>query len=450
MSMRSQILLSVPPALGCAAVLWFGWPGSISVDTASLVLEAERSAFSGHQEPMYGFLWSVVLGLLPARVALVGCFILQVALFWWSFGRLARGAMQEGAPVAAVLASLAGFLPPLMCFCFHVDSNIITGVAWLGALGLCARPGERPPLARAGFLLWVGFIARSGMILGVVPVAFACLRLAKPATNAWRALGCALAFGVGAQGLSYVTSRVLLGDPSRDTVLAVSQYFDMAGIYERTGVHHVPRQFVTKGHEPEEVLANYEPGSCVSLLWRVDDKPVFRLPSNRDEAQLIRDAWMQTIREQPGAWLDVKLRFAGLFLLVGVDWAFDCVPLFDRNREFGLDRPEDPYAAPLGMYAAKTARWLVWKGWVWLIVVVTTVCLSLVVRSPRAIEGAVVCFAGICAMVPHLLMGQAALARYHFLPDLLFVVSVLLVMPGLLAWLGRIWGRRVGAGARAN
>jgi len=433
----------VPPALGCAAVLWFAWPGSISVDTAAIVLEAERSAFSGHQEPMYGFLWSLVLGLLPAQVALVGCFILQVALFWWSFARLARGAMQEGSRVAAVLASLAGFLPPLMCFCFHVDSNIITGVAWLGALGLCARPGERPPLARAGFLLWVGFIARSGMILGVVPVAFACLKLAKPAMNAWRALGCAVAFGIGIQGLSYVTGRVLLGNPPRDSVLAVSQYFDMAGIYERTGVHHVPREFVTKGHEPEEVLANYEPGSCVSLLWRVDDKPVFRLPANRDEAKVIRDAWMQTIREQPGAWLDVKLRFAGLFLMVGVDWALDCAPLFDRNRDFGLSRPEDPYAAPLGMYAANTARWLVWKGWLWLIVTGSLVVVALVLRSARFVEAAAVFLGCICVLMPHLLLGQAALARYEFLPFLLSLVAALLVLPGLLARLRRSGSREM-------
>jgi hypothetical protein len=268
--------------------------------------------------------------------------------------------------------------------------------------------------------------------------------------NAWRAVGCALAFGIGIQGLSYVTGRVLLGNPPRDSVLAVSQYFDMAGIYERTGVHHVPREFVTKGHEPEEVLANYEPGSCVSLLWRTDDKPVFRLPSNRDDAKVIRDAWMQTIREQPGAWLDVKLRFAGLFLMVGVDWAPAFVPGYDCNRDFGLSRPEDLYTAPLGFYAAETARWLVWKGWFWLLVVVTTVCLSLAFRLPRAIEGAAVCFAGVCAMVPHMLMGQAALARYYFLPYVLFVVSALLATPGLTARLGRGRVRIVGAGARAN
>ena len=435
--MRSQLLLSVPPALGCAAVLWCGWPGSVSADTGAIVLEAERSVFNGHQEPMYGFVWSVVLGLLPVQVALVSCFVLQVALFWWSFSRLARAAMQEGAPVAAALASLAGFLPPLMCFSLHVDSNIITGIAWLAALGLCALPGDRPPLARAGFLLWIGFIARSGMILGVVPVAFACLRLAKPGINAWRALGCALAFGVGAQCVSYVTSWTLLGNPPRDTVLAVSQFFDMAGIYERTGVHHVPKEFVTPGHEPEEVLAHYQPDTCVTLLWRSDDKPVFRLPSNRDEAKAIRDAWMQTIREQPWAWLEVKARFAGLFLMVGVDWAFDFIPMYDRNRDFSLSRPEDPYAAPLGRYASKTARWLVWKGWFWLLASGSIVALSLVLRSARSVEAAALFFGCICVMVPHLLMGQGALARYHFLPFVLSLVAALIALPGLMARLKR-------------
>jgi hypothetical protein len=217
----------------------------------------------------------------------------------------------------------------------------------------------------------------------------------------------------------------------------VSQLFDMAGIYERTGVHHVPKEFVTPGHEPEEVLAQYDPALCVPLLWRSDDKPVFRLPSNREEAKVIRDAWMQTIREQPWAWLEVKARFAGLFLMVGVDWAMDCIPMFDRNQDFALSRPEDPSKAPLGLYAAKTARWLVWKGWFWLLVTGSIVVAAMVRRSARAMEAAALFLGCVCVMAPHLLLGQGALARYQFLPYVLSLVGALLVLPGLLARLKR-------------
>jgi lipopolysaccharide export LptBFGC system permease protein LptF len=123
--------------------------------------------------------------------------------------------------------------------------------------------------------------------------------------------------------------------------------------------------------------------------------------------------------------------------MVGVDWAFDLIPMYDRNRDFSLSRPEDPYAAPLGRYASKTARWLVWKGWFWLLASGSIVALTFVLRSARSVEAAALFFGCICVMVPHLLMGQGALARYHFLPFVLSLVAALIALPGLMARLKR-------------
>lgn len=433
MSKYSPALLFLPALLGIAAILVWGWPGGVSIDMRVVVEEGRYFRFDGHQEPMFGLLWAGVQALMPANVALVGCFVLQVVGFFLAFAWIARDALRSGSVTTALLASVAGFLPPLTCFSVMVESNIITGVAWLLAVALCASAKSRAGLVFAGVLLWYGFVARSGMILAIVPVGFACVRLARPNLGAWRALGFAVALGVGFQGVSFGVTQWFLGAPTRDRVLAVSQLFDMGGVYERTGTHYVPEFIVTPGHRAEEVLALYEPVLCSSMFWRGDNKPVFRLPMNKDEGRAIREAWIETIRNHPMAWLEVKARYAALFLMIGVDWAFDYWASYAANREFGLAERTDFQTGPIGVYANRTAMSVLWKGWFWLLVSGAVVLVSMARRGARSLPAAALYVGALATIAPHLLFGQGALARYYFLPYSLLVLALLLALPGALA-----------------
>lgn len=435
MNSRLRYLLFLPPAVALVVALVSGWPGAVSPDMRTTIQEGRDFAFWGHQEPMFGFLWAGIQLIASPEIAVPACFVLQSVAYWAAWLLLAREGLRAGSVVAAVLAVAGGFVPPLLCFTVMVESNIESAIAWIVAVALAASCRSRASLVLCGVCLWIGFAIRSGMVVAVVPVAFACLVLRIPEIKKWKALATALAIAVVFQGFSFAITKTVLGAPTRDSVLSVSQAFDMAGIYRETGVHHVPAFMVPEGHTAEAIFAEYDPANCSGLFWRDDGKPTLRLPQNADEGAQVRSAWLRTLGEFPGAWLDVKLRYAGLFLMVGVEWPAGIWPEYGANADIGLSRPEAPDATLLCRYGGRTVTTVLWKGWFWLIAAGAFVLAGLLTRAPRATACAAIYVAGICALVPHFLFGQATLCRYYFLPYSLCIASILLVLPGLLAML---------------
>jgi hypothetical protein len=446
MNSRFRYLLVLPPAVALALLLVAGWPGGVSVDTSVSINEGRTFQFWGHQEPMCGLLWAGLQAVMKVHTAVAVCFVLQVTLYWIAFLLLAREALRAGSIVTAVLAVLGGFLPPLVCFTVNLESNVLCGIAWLGALSVAASVRSRLGLVACGLLLWLGFVVRSGMIVPLVPVAFACAALARPQWSKWRSLGLAIGIGIAFQGVSFAVTKTLLGAPTRDSVLSISQVFDMAAVYHETKVHHVPTFLMADGHQghaAEEVFAHYRQDSVVGMFWRRDGKPVFRPVRNPEEGAQLRAAWLQTIREFPGAYLVTKLRYARLFLGIGVEWAAGFWPDFDANERLELFKPKVPETL-FGVYASWTATSLLWKAWFWALLAGVVVLAGAMRRAARTAPAVALYLGGIGGFVPQFLFGQAVLCRYYFLPFSLFVASILLVLPGLLQHRGL--GRSGGAG----
>jgi len=447
MNSRLRHLLWLPPAFAVAFLLVVGWPGGVSVDMLTSIEEGRYFRFWGHQEPMCGLLWAGIQAALPdgllapategqvavtdVQVAVVGFFVVQTLLYWLAFLLLAREALRAGSVVAALLAVASGFLPPLLCFTVMVESNIQSGIAWVGALAIAASLRSRFAVPAWVGLLWFGFLVRSGMIVPLVPVAFACTALAWPQWRKWRVLGVSIGIAIAFQGISFTVTKTLLGAPTRDSVLSVSQVFDMAAVYHETGVHHIPSFMVAEGHTAEEVFAHYQPESVSNMFWRGESKPVFRLPKNPEEGAQVRAAWLQTIREFPGAWCSIKLRYAGILLGLGVEWPGGFWPDYGANERLGLGKLDVP-KSPIGVYATKTATSLVWKGWFWILLAGGVVLAGALRRSARTAPAVALYLGGVFSLVPHFLFGQAALCRYYFLPFSLLVSSILVVLPGLL------------------
>lgn len=440
MNSRLRHVLWLPPVLAFAFMLVMGWPGGVSVDMLTSIEEGRYFRFWGHQEPMCGLIWAVIQAVLPdglvapatdVQVAVVGFFVLQTLLYWLAFLLLAREALRAGSVVAALLSLACGFLPPLLCFSVMVESNIQSGIAWVAALAIAASLRSRIAVLAWMALLWFGFLIRSGMIVPLVPVAFACAALAWPHWSRWRVLGAAIGIGIAFQGISFTVTKTLLGAPTRDSVLSVSQVFDMAAVHQETGVHHVPSFMVPEGHTAEEVFTHYRPESVSNMFWRGESKSVFRLPKTPEEGAQVRAAWLQTIREFPGAWCSVKLRYAGIFLGLGVEWPGGFWPDYGANERLGLGKVDVP-KSPIGVYATKTATSLVWKGWFWILLAGCLVLAGAVRRSARTAPAVALYLGGILGFVPHFLFGQAALCRYFFLPFALLLASILVVLPGLL------------------
>lgn len=433
MNFRNSYLLALPPAVaGSLAALW-AWPGGLSLDMLVSINEGRYFKFAGHQEPTCGLLWAALQTFAPLPLAVPTIFLAQLMLYWGAFLLIAHDAIRHASTFTAIIALAAGFLPPLLCFTVMLDSNIQAGILWLAAIAVSAAVHTRLGMTTAGLLLWLGFLIRSGMICAVVPVAFTCISLSRPSWSKRHTLLAALAVGLTLQGVSSIITRTALGSPTRDSVLAVSQTFDMAAVYSATRVHHVPPFMAPDGHTVEEVLSHYTFDNVSGMFWRGDGKPTFRLPNGPEEGALIRAAWLQTIREFPIAWIKAKIRFIGAFLMIGVEWAQDFWPKYDGNRLVSLPQPEDHKTSPLGQYASATATTILWKGWFWIVAAGSLLLAGLLRRASRIAPAAAAYIGGLCCFVPHLLFGQAVLCRYYFLPYSLLVASILIVLPGVLA-----------------
>ncbi|MCA3007109.1 MAG: hypothetical protein INH34_01905 [Phycisphaerales bacterium] len=424
-------ILFVAAAVGAAAAhLGLGWPGAVGPDMRTTIFEGRAGSYYGHQEPMFGFLWSILLAFVSMPVGVVACFVAQIALYWTAAAMFADAALARGRSLAALGIAAVACAPPFVGMLPSVESNIQTAVAWLAAAAIAATRRGRGAALLWGALLWYGFVIRSGMVLALLPAAFACRRLARPDARL-RAVGAfALVFAVACQGASFLTTKFVLGDPTRASVMSVSRLFDLAGVHQLTGVHHVPAFAVPPGHTAAEVMANYTPKMCSGLFWRQDGKPVFRLARDRAQGDEVAAAWWRTVREEPMAWLQVKLRYAALFLHIGVEWADGFWLDSASNEDVGLPSLGPPGSSPLDRYGSATGRTVLWKGWFWLLATGVFVLGGFALRLQHAAAAAAAYAAALASIVPHLLFGQAVLARYHVIPFALCFVAIALTLLG--------------------
>jgi hypothetical protein len=424
---RLLALLFLPVVFGFVATVVAAWPGAISPDMESTIREAEAFTFWGHQEPMSGFVWSPVVALCSVPVSVAVFYLAQLAAFWLTFALFIKGALRERQVFAAMLGSVLGFLPPLFCFTSMIESNMQVGVAWSLAVAIASVSQSRRAQLASAFLLFYGFCARSGMIVAIPPVMFACVMLHRPEFSKRRAAMWSVVGSAGFGALAFLVTTVLLGSPSRDRVLGVSQLFDMAGVYQKTGTHLIPPALVPEGATAEEILVLYEPALCSPIFWRGDNKPVFKLPSTREEGASLGAAWLETIKRNPAAYFAVKARYAALFLMIGVEWPQGFYPDISRNAALGLGEPGGDGWTLINDYARSTATTLLWKGWFWFALTGVICFVACLLRAPRALAAAAVYAGAICNMAPQLLFGQAALVRYYFAPYILCVCSLLLL-----------------------
>lgn len=435
-----RLLVFVPPALGFVVTILAGWPGGISPDMANTISEGTYFKFEGHQEPFFGLVWAGVLALFRLPTAVAIFYVLQNIGFWLAFALLAHRALQEGSPLMAVLDAIAGFLPPLFCFVVMVESNIQVGVAWFLALAIaCAFPARRALFACIP-LIFYGYIARSGMIVAVAPMLFACFLLTAPDLSKLRAAAYCIAGAATFFMITLTVEKLFLGAPTRGHVLSVSELFDMAGIYEKTGTHCVPASVVPASTTAEAIMSEYDPRLVGSIIWG-NSKGGFILPCSAKGYARLKSRWIRTIVDHPVEYLEVKARFARLFLMIGVDMPVGLFPEFGSNKSLGLPVPDNPLRDASRQYGDTTATTLLWKGWFWLLVSGLVCAASLALGAARAHAGLAIHGGALCSLVPHLVFGQAAVCRYYFLPYSLGLASLLLLGHPLFVAIGQRWAR---------
>ena len=434
-----RILALAMTVVGCSVTIVAGWPGGISPDMASTLTEARDFAFYGAQSPMFGLAWSLPLAVLPLAVAVGVGYTLQALAYWSTFALLAHASLRHGRRVMALIAALAGFLPPLFGFTVMLESNVQVSAAWGLAITLAyALPGRRTLMVCLP-LVFYGYIARYGMIAALTPVLFACLSLAR-ADGPWKrtlrdSLGVTVAFVVVAIGIT----ALLPGPPSRTRVLGVTKLVDLAGVYDSTGTHCIPAAFVPATTTAEAIMAKYDPSLGAALIF--DNTPRFQLPESHAPYEALTRCWIDTLSTHPREYLAVKARYALIFLMVGVEWAPATRPDYAANASLGLSIPDHRLTQATKAYIERSRTSIVWKGWFWFLVAAIVVGLAVARRHPHR-AAAVALYAGaVGTLIPQVVAGTAALARYY-VPTFMILILAMMITAGWPTVRGRVARKR--------
>lgn len=425
----SNLVLLLACIVGCGFSLAQGWPGAVSIDMFQTIHEAKYSRYAGHYDPMAAVLWKLALLAFEMPAAVAAVFFLQVLGYWSMFGLVARHALRAGSPSTALLILALAWSPPFLCYSIAIESNLQVAVWWGCSMAICMTWRRPRSLLLVLPFLWAGFTGRYGTVVAFAPVAFFCVRVTISSWSLWRVGGLALALSAAFQAVSMAVPKWVLGAPSSVSTMSVSQLFDMAGIYRLTGKHSIPPACIPEGHTLDEIVASYEVRNCVPMFWSIGGKPIFTRPKTQAEATVLRDAWWETIKSEPLAYLEVKLTFASAFLL----WSYDCVygvgPDFSGGKHVGVDVPSDPSMHALVRYSGATAYWFVWRGWVWILVATFALVAAALLRATDFALALTAFLAGIAMLIPLIVFGQGVPSRHYVPIFLMFTMSLALALP---------------------
>ena len=428
----STWLLWITCVVGCVASWVQGWPGAVSIDMFQTIREGFDSRYAGHYDPMAAVVWKMPLLLLdmPAAVALV--FVLQVLGYWLTFGLLAWNALRKNCLSVAALTIALAFSPPFFAFSIAIESNMQVAVWWGLSMALCITVRRPMLLLWVTPLLWAGFVGRYGTVAAFVWVAFFCVKASFPSWRIARVAGLAVLMAGGFQAMSYLVPKWVLRAPSSVSTVSVSQLFDMAGVYQLTGRHWIPNWCVPEGCSVGDIVASYEARNCVPMFWSIGGKPIFNRPKTEVEASELTQAWWETIKSEPMAYWNVKARFASAFLLWSYDTCYGVGLDFSGGPHIGVAAPSDPAQHPMMQYALASGSWLVWRGWIWILLVATILSLAVLVRAEDRLVALAAVLAGFGLLVPHLMFGQGASPRYWLPIFWMFMTAMALVLPNVL------------------
>lgn len=283
-------------ALGAASgwlVLFF--PGLMSPDSASQLVEARRGVLSDWHPPIIPVLWAAFERVVAGPF---GMLLLQTAAFWTGLALLARR-LAAGTAAKVAFLLLVGFAPPIVAIAGAIWKDVLLAAVMVLAFGLA---GRHRTFWLAALL---ATLARHNAILAVAGAVLLHFWTGGPSlAGLARALLATVALFAAAHGVNLALAQ------QRNHTVQVTALFDVVGIAATTrALPELPPCFQ---HDPpadlERVLAAYDPRSTVDLV--TTGAELHYCFDGDAVAQLVR-TWRDEIVAHPGAYLTHRLKVAG-------------------------------------------------------------------------------------------------------------------------------------------
>lgn len=365
------------------------YPGGISHDAEV----AFRAFIENRQDDWHSPLlsvWQLLFDLsLPSSTYPAGPAFSVTAMFWLGLWLFSTGLLTYGR-IAAPLIPLIGWFPPLFMFMPVFGKDSILVACFTLCIG-CSMHIRRADGHKIMWLVMIGLCClaaitiRTNSIFAVLPLLFFAISRTIPLTSFFRHCVATLAIWFALLGMSQVITYNLLKAEKSYSL----QYVIISDLF---ALNLVRDEFVL----PDILLEN-TPALTEQVfrdrhtmtpkvdwaLWGERDINLYMV-SNEAEFQALRDFWLDRVIADPSGYIEVKVEFFSQLM---------------SNKGNSL------------------YRWLLFHGWVYLIVLVTIglwFCARLLRRNTGVLNqlGTALAASGLLYLLPYTLLQGGANFRF--------------------------------------
>lgn len=294
------VLQSIPLVAALVTLIAF-YPGSVDHDFPATIAEAEREQFSGFQSPLAAITVRI-LSVFGGYVAPL--FIIKVLAAYGAVTFAVRRTPGWWQPLVVLLLGMGPIflvLTPTLRLSFVTLSLVSLGFS-LGMYG-----SSRTSLILSFLSFVAGSLFSTGYGLGYVATAILILvrrQMNFVATALWT-LSLAIAMFAVSTLLLWLYGAQEVG---RDRALYVSKLSDIVGVYHLGGALCLDEKSTKTGRDPKVVIdRSYVYGRVGRVIWF--DKDGFAENPSPQQIQAVDACWASLVRERPMLLLQHKILF---------------------------------------------------------------------------------------------------------------------------------------------
>jgi hypothetical protein len=359
------------------------YPGYMSPDSTSQLMQARAWDFTDWHPPLMAALWGLVDRVFPGPA---GMLALQNAAYWGAAALLWRAAYRRSAWLGLGLACF-GFMPQVFSHLSTIWKDVGMGASLLLASALLYRSrqnGSKAALLASVPLLFYGYGVRLNAAPALLPLALwsafiACRvfpRLRKVAARRPRLLPAVL-------GVAYfllLTAAVTL---TNDALVRGKHTYqgqtimlhDLAAVSVARGEPLFPDYITRDEHfSMEKVARQYAPYISTAIVGV--DVSGLRLSGEPRDMEALRAKWAEVVARNPGVYL--RHRWAVFEWATGLNQPEVCLPyLIASSAPFGYKTNDLAVHRMLKAYFWATRNTVLFRGFFWLLVALALLYFSL-------------------------------------------------------------------------
>lgn len=318
---------------GFGITFWSFYPGAMSTDSVGNLTNGRTGVFYDINSPLLSYFWGALDTIVPGPGLM---FVLQILIFWVACALLWHLTYRRSFLLGVGLTTF-GLLPHILSAITVVWKDIGMGVAVFLAIVLVYFANEKKSIAAlilSIVFLFIGCASRLNSMVAILPIAvwsgfvlYSVLeRQPSKLTPALVGAAYFVAISAGAYVITYSLTDGRTTYPFQQNYL-----YDLAAISTARSEVIFP-DYVLQ-HDmfvPELVPERYNARSVNDLLYPdcplPGDRPILPITGDANEVRSLREKWIDTVRENPGAYLTHRIKVFAI--LVGLSRSVSATQLY--------------------------------------------------------------------------------------------------------------------------